>query len=161
MVGFYLHAHAVEIVIGDLPTQGRFTKRRGVSQAALFGARHDPFHRAMQGLRRRFGHARIRDSERHQVRVIDAFVHADHQWTTIQADRLTVRRWGRVDQRVAGPVAYVKSRLRARFYVPLPFELDVGLADSWDADARAVAHLAKRGQPVTRAKRTSVDNFAN
>ena len=109
VIRFCLYARTVEIVIGDLPSQGRFTKRRGVAQAALFGARHDALHCAMQGLRSRFGHTRIGDSQRHEVRVIDAFVDADHQWTTIQAHRLPVRRWGRVDQRIGGPVAYVKS----------------------------------------------------
>ena len=79
VVGLDLSARGVEIAVGDLAPKRRVAEGGRVAQTALFGARHDPLHRAVKSLARGLGHAWTGDSKRNQVRVVDTVENPLHQ----------------------------------------------------------------------------------
>ncbi len=44
VIGLHVHTDRVEVVVGNLALERGLTERWRITQAALFGAGHDPFH---------------------------------------------------------------------------------------------------------------------
>ena len=108
----HLHARRIQVVIGDLPPQRRLSEGRCVTDASVFGACHDPFHRPVQAFRRGLRHRRVCNAERHQRGIIDAVVDAFHEAAAHQGRGITVERRGRSHDLVCGHVPDVESGLR-------------------------------------------------